>query len=255
MIDTRPPNVQPVLSIIIPAFNEAKRIGATLEKIEAYRSKLPYLSEVILVNDHSNDQTLSIMENFAKNRPGYLILSNPVNFGKGFSVQQGMLTSRGKFRLFSDADLSTPIEEVGNLLPHLDPPDKSAPQWDIVIGSRRMPGSKIVVHQPVYREAAGRFFSLLVRIFTVRGFLDTQCGFKLFTAKAASEVFRCVTIPGFGFDVELLYIARQKGFRVLEAPVVWEDSPDSTVRLHRDATKMFADLILIRWRGFWGAYS
>jgi dolichyl-phosphate beta-glucosyltransferase len=195
-----------------------------------------------------------LLESFSRSKAGTYVINNEVNFGKGFSVQQGMLTARGRFRLFSDADLSTPIEEVNNLLPLVDSASGSA-QTDIVIGSRRVKGSKIEVRQPIHREAAGRFFSLLVRMMVVRGYLDTQCGFKLFSAEAASDIFRRITIPGFGFDVELLYIAKKRGFRVEEAPVSWQDSPDSTVRLHRDAARMFMDLLRVRWRGLWGAYA
>lgn len=260
MIDTRlDPSHQPFLSIVIPAFNEAKRLGPTLEKVEAFRKNQSYSTEVILVNDHSSDATLSVMESFVKTCPGYYIINNRVNFGKGFSVQQGMLTARGQYRLFSDADLSTPIEEVNKLLPFVNPAmDPAFPvnkKLDIVIGSRRVKGAQIEVRQPIHREAAGRMFSYLVRLLVVRGFLDTQCGFKLFNARAATDVFRCVTIPGFGFDVELLFIAKRKGYTVMEAPVVWVDSPESTVRLGRDATQMFMDLLLIRWRNFWGAYA
>ncbi len=226
------------LSVIIPAYNEEKRIGPTLWKIAAFLSRQSYKSEIIVVDDASFDRTRAVVEDFPTDKVPVRLLTNNKNIGKGAAVRRGMQQAKGAHRLFSDADLSTPIEEVEGFL-------KLSPPYEVVIGSRRVKGSNVAKRQPALREASGRIFSLLVRLFTVRGFIDTQCGFKMFTAKAADEVFKRQTINRFGFDVELIYIAKKLGFKIKEAPVTWVDSPDTRVRLLRDAPKMFLDLLTI----------
>lgn len=167
-----------------------------------------------------------------------------------------MLEARGRFRLFTDADLSTPIEEVDGLLSYLDGTRPEAGRFDIAIASRRVKGARLSQRQPAHRELSGRVFSLLVRALVMPGFLDTQCGFKLFTAAAAEQVFSRQTIPGFGFDVEALYIARRVlGLQIKEAPVRWTDSPATTVRLFHDSLKMFNDLLVIRNNNARGLYA
>src|ERR1044071_9883108 len=247
-------NDNPHLSIIIPAYNEGQRIGPSLESVEAFIKNQSYKTDVFVMNDHSLDSTRDVVEAFIKGKPHYRLVNNLTNMGKGAAVQKGMMMSKGDFRLFTDADMSTPIEEVTKLLALADPADPSKEKYVVVIGSRRLPGSQVELRQPFFREAAGRFFSLLVRMLALRGFLDTQCGFKLFRGDSADNIFFRQTIHRFGFDVEVLYIAEKLGYKILEAPVVWKDSPNSTVRLHRDSVDMFLDLFKIRKNDFWGAY-
>ncbi|MCG3205443.1 MAG: Undecaprenyl-phosphate mannosyltransferase [Elusimicrobia bacterium] len=235
-----------LISIIIPALNEEKRILPTLEKIAQYLNQQSYSSEVIVVDDGSSDHTPKIVQTFAQKHPRFRLIMQPENLGKGAAVKKGMLVARGDHRLFSDADLSTPIEELEKFLSY---------RADVVIGSRRVKGCRIEKRQPFFREAAGRIFSVLVRCLTLRGFIDTQCGFKLFTAQAAQEIFSRQTISRFGFDVEVLFIAQLKGFRIIEAPVTWIDSPFTRVRFFRDSTRMFLDLVRIRLNHFRRRYQ
>jgi dolichyl-phosphate beta-glucosyltransferase len=237
------------LSVVIPAFNEETRIGPTLENVFSYLSAQSYSFEVIVIDDCSTDATVSLVQKYFSNKSQGKIICNEKNLGKGASVKRGMLAAQGKFRLFSDADLSTPIEEVGRLVTFIPP-------FDAVIGSRRVKGARINKRQPLLREAAGRIFSLLVRLIALRGFIDTQCGFKLFTAESAKKIFSLQKIEDFGFDVEILYIAtRLLGYKVKEAPVVWVDSPNSRVRVIKDSLKMFGDILKIRFIHVSGQYK
>jgi dolichyl-phosphate beta-glucosyltransferase len=249
---------RPYLSVIIPAFNEQVRIAESLEKIDQFLSRQNFSSEVIVVDDCSNDFTYDVVRQFISSRPTYRVIRNEENFGKGHSLKRGMAVARGQIRLFSDADLSTPIEEVTNFLEAIKQPNEqnNLDRFDVVIGSRRVQGAKVEVRQPIFREAAGRIFSLLVRASTVRGFIDTQCGFKMFTADAAEKIFPRLTVPGFGFDVELLFIAKRVlGLKVKEAPVVWMDSPLTRVRMVQDSTIMFTDLLRVHWNYFKKRYQ
>ena len=248
-LDTYSDMAKPIrLSIIVPAYNEATRIGPTLQKIFAYLARQSYAAEVLVVDDASTDKTADAVEKILSGKAHCRLLRNEKNIGKGGSVRRGMLEAQGELRLFSDADLSTPIEEVEKFF-------KQVPPFDVVIASRRVKGCNVAKRQPVMREASGRVFSLLVRLLTLRGFIDTQCGFKLFTAKAAEDIFRRQTINRFGFDVEILYIAKKMGYRIKESPVTWFDSPDTRVRFLRDATRMFLDLLIIRWNDVRGLYT
>ena len=243
------------LSVIIPAFNEERRILPTLEKVDAYLKGQTYTSEVIIVDDCSTDKTFSVVKEFIAARPTWRLFKNAQNLGKGASVKHGMLAAKGEFRLFSDADLSTPIEEVEKFFPYFDAGPDGRAAYDVVIGSRRVKGAQVAVRQPFMREAAGRVFSRLVRLLTLRGFVDTQCGFKMFTAQAAENIFFKETINRFGFDVEILYIAiKIFGYRVKEAPVVWMDSIFTRVRLLQDSSRMFVDLLRIPWNDLRGLY-
>ncbi len=237
----------PRLSIIIPAHNEAQRILPTLQKIDAFIQTRRYDIDVIIVDDGSTDKTVHVVNRFMQGKPSFKLIQLETNVGKGAAIKRGMLLATGAFRLFSDADLSTPIEEVEKFWPLMEGSDKA----DVVIGSRRVPGAHILQRQPIYREVSGRIFSLLVRLCALRGFIDTQCGFKLFTAEAAQKIFSKQTIPGFGFDVEVLMLAKKKfGFKIKEAPVVWVDSRPTKVKLFKDSLRMFWDLFKIRlnWR-------
>jgi dolichyl-phosphate beta-glucosyltransferase len=236
------------LSVIIPAYNEEQRIGNTLRAIHAYLQQQPYSAEIIVVDDGSHDGTASLVRTF-DTTPPICLLQNDRNRGKGFSVRQGFLHARGEYLLFSDADLSTPIEEVETLLAAL------YESCDIAIGSRALPGSRVEVHQPWYRENMGRLFNLFVQALAVPGIHDTQCGFKCFGREAARAICQRMTTERFGFDVEMLYLARRLGYRVREVPVVWRNSPQSRVRVWRDSICMITELLRIRWNSVRGRYN
>lgn len=229
------------LSIIIPAFNEELRLKNTLQKIYNYLKNKEFGYEIIVVDDGSVDSTsktasLSLLGQTNKLK----ILKNNVNKGKGYSVKRGIMEAQGEYILFSDADLSTPIEELDKLLASIQP------DADIAIGSRGAKGAQIKVHQPFYREYMGKFFNQLVKIFAVKGIKDTQCGFKLFKSKAAKSIAQKLKIDGFAFDVEMLYLAQKNGLRIKEIPVVWINSPTSKVNPLSDSLKMLFELMNIR---------
>ena len=233
------------LSVVIPAYNEAGRIGGTLESIEAYLSRQPYDSEVIVVDDGSTDETASIVgERF----PEVRLISYRPNRGKGHAVLTGMTHAHGDYRVFYDADASTPIEEVEKLWPRFDA------GADIVIGSRALTDSNVQVHQAWYRENMGRVFNVLIRMLGLTHFPDTQCGFKGFTAGACAVVFPRQTIERFSFDAELLYIAAKHGLRIEQAGVRWINCPYTRLNPIADSTRMFLDVLTIRWKDLWGKY-
>lgn len=237
------------LSVVIPAYNEELRLGKTLRVIHTYLQRQPYPAEIIVVDDGSQDGTASTVRAFDAALPSIHLLQNGRNRGKGFSVRQGFLQAQGEYLLFSDADLSTPIEEVEKLFVALREP------CDIAIGSRALPGSRVEIHQPRYREYMGRLFNLFVQMLAVPHIQDTQCGFKCFRREAALAICNRMTAERFGFDVEMLYLARQLGYRVREVPVVWRHSPQTRVRLGRDSASMLGDLLRIRWNDFCGRYD
>lgn len=204
-------------------------------------------AEVVVVDDGSSDGTARVAESFSGR--GVRTLRTPGNRGKGHAVRSGMLEAGRSFVLFSDADLSTPIEELEKLAAPV-----LAGRAQIAFGSRAVAGSVIEVSQPLYRVAMGKTFNLMVRAIALRGIHDTQCGFKLFTRHAARELFRRQRLDGFGFDVEILAIARRLGFPVAEVPVRWIDSADTRVRAVRDSVSMFLDLFRVRWNGWLGRY-
>ncbi len=239
----------PTLSVIVPAYNEAERLGPTLEAIYAHLEGRGESFEVIVVDDGSLDATADVVSQAADALgPEIHLLTRGRNRGKGYSVREGMLAARGAFRLFADADNSTPIEEVDRLL---------AKQADtgagVVIASRAMRESRLEIRQPWAREMMGRAFNLVVRLSGLSGFPDTQCGFKLFTAEAALAVFPRLTIDRWGFDVETLWVAQSLGFRVEQAPVRWIDSPRSRVTTIGGASA-FLDIVRVRWNGLRGVY-
>ncbi len=247
---------EPFLSIIIPAYNESHRLLPTLEQVHQFVQKQPYSIEVLIVDDGSTDGTYDLALGFISGKDSFKLLRNPVNMGKGASIQRGMMAAGGHLRLFSDADLSTPLEETHKFISLLEGTAEKPPEFQVAIGSRRKKGAKIGVRQPFFREAAGRIFSILVRIFLLGGFLDTQCGFKMFLGAAAEKIFPLLTINRFGFDIEILFVARRVfGYRIKEEPVTWYDSPASKVNLATDAFQMFLDIFRIRWRWLKGKYS
>lgn len=231
------------LSIIIPAYNEENRIGPTLSGIYNFLKNKNYDYEVILVDDGSIDKTVVTAQGseFAKANK-LKIIRNGINKGKGFSIKNGILNSNGQFILFTDADLSTPMEEADKLFNYIEK------GYDIVIGSRSISGSDVKVHQPFYREKMGRIFNFLVSILLMSGFNDTQCGFKLFKGSIARELGRELTINGFCFDVEMLYLAKRKGRKIAEVGIVWENSPQSKVLVINSSLSMFLDLFKIKKR-------
>ena len=236
---------EPFLSIVVPAYNEARRIRSTLATLSHIKEVRPYAVEVIVVDDGSTDGTVATVAEF----PGIRLVRNDRNHGKGYSVRHGVLEATGEFVLFTDADLSTPIEEADNLLSALQREGA-----DVAIGSRALQRELIGVHQPWLREMGGRFFNLLVRSFTGLKLHDTQCGFKLFKRSSTRGAFEKLRIEGFGFDPELLFLIEKGGGRIAEVPVRWNDNPATKVRFLRDSAEMVLDLIAIRWRSLTGTY-
>lgn len=238
-MDATPDN--PYLSVIVPAYNEEVRLAESLPRIFEYLAAQPYTSEIIVVDDGSSDRTSELATRLGAGH-NCRVLRNEPNRGKGYSIRRGMLEARGQYRVFSDADLSTPIEEIEKFWPFVND------GYAVVIGSRAVAGSDLVVRQRFYRELMGRTFNLFVQLLLVGGIRDTQCGFKLFSAEAAKAVFPRQTLTGFSFDVELLVLARKLGFQIKEAPVRWINSPASKVSAWRDSTRMFYDLLCLKFR-------
>lgn len=244
---------RPVLSIVIPAYNEAQRIVPSLERIREYLATRGEPVEVLVVDDGSRDGTSTVVEGeisiFADSGIELRVLGDGRNHGKGAAVRVGMLAAKGDIVLFSDADLSAPIDELPKLL---DPIRDGS--FDIAIGSRALDRSLIGVHQPAVREVAGRIFNLLMRVLTGMPFRDTQCGFKAFRADASREVFSRVLIERFGFDVETLFVARKLGYSILEVPVVWNNVEGTTVGL-MSGLNGYADVLRVRYNDLRGRYG
>lgn len=236
------------LSVVIPAYNEELRIAKTVEKIFLYLEKQTYPYELIIVDDGSVDSTVQVVNDILKRINHGRLLQNGVNRGKGYSVRQGVLHSCGEYVLFSDADLSTPIEEIEKLFQYLNQ------GYDIAIGSRGLKESDIQIHQPWYREGMGKFFNRIVRTLMLTEFSDTQCGFKVFQGEVARKLFARQTINHFSFDVEVLFIAACLGYKVKEVPIQWFDEPHTRVNVLNDSAKMFKDLLKIRYNAWMGKY-
>jgi glycosyltransferase involved in cell wall biosynthesis len=237
------------LSIVIPAFNEEQRLPNAVERIGSYLSARPLRAEIIAVDDGSSDATPNLIERYRERYPGLRLISNGANRGKGFSVRHGVLEARGEIVLFTDADLSTPIEEADKLLAALNEQG-----CDVAIGSRGMDSSLIEVHQSVFREQAGNLFNLLVRGITGLEFSDTQCGFKAFRREPARIIFEQQRIERFGFDPEILFLAKRHGLRVAEIPVRWSHDSATKVNVVGDGIRMFLELGVIRWNSLRGRY-
>jgi dolichyl-phosphate beta-glucosyltransferase len=240
-------NAAPELSIIIPSYNEEARLPATLERIAAYIAPFGRPAEVLVVDDGSKDRTAAVAEEFRPKIPLLRVLSNGINRGKGFSVRHGMLEALGNIVLFTDADLSAPIEEADKLLAALA-------DHDLAIGSRALDRSLIFTHESPFREFAGIVFNKIVRFILWLPFVDTQCGFKAFRRERCRILFEQQRIERFGFDPELLYLARHHGLRSVEIPVRWGHSPATKVNMLRDSAQMFLDVFTIRWNAMLRRY-
>jgi dolichyl-phosphate beta-glucosyltransferase len=235
-----------LLSVVIPAWNEEARLPATLRRITGYLAPRGQAFEVLVVDDGSTDGTARVVESMGS--PAVGLLRSERNHGKGHAVREGMLAARGARRLMTDADLSTPIED----LPRLE--QALADGAAVAIGSRALPGSHVLVRQGAFREGMGRLFNLAVRVLLLPDLKDTQCGFKLFTAQAARDAFAVTRLEGFCFDVEALVAARARGHRIAEVPVRWSNDAATRVGLLKGA-RAFVDLLGIRARRRLGAYS
>ena len=235
------------LSIVIPAFNEERRLPPTFEKIAAWLRTKQIIVEVIVVDDGSTDGTARVAQEAARILPSIRVLRNGQNYGKGYSVRHGMREARGRVALFTDADLSAPIEEADKLLAALD-------SSDVAFGSRALNRRLISVHESRFRELAGILFNKMVKAVLWIPFVDTQCGFKAFRMDRARIVFEQQRIERFGFDPELLYLARRHGLRAVEIPVRWAHDPHTKVNMLRDSVLMFAELLAIRWNALCGRY-
>ncbi|HUN22075.1 MAG TPA: glycosyltransferase family 2 protein [Anaerolineales bacterium] len=233
---------KPLLSIIIPAHNEANRLPPSLAKVDAFLQSQNFTYEVLIVENGSHDDTLALAQAWAESHP-YLRVLQSHERGKGLAVRTGMLAAEGQYRFMCDADLSMPIEQVLRFLP------PAVNDFDIAIGSREAPSSNRY-NEPPFTHFRGRVFSTLVKWVAVPGFEDTQCGFKCFTAQAANDLFSVQTFGGMSFDVELLYIARKRGYRVREIAIDWYFDTDTRVRMIDDTLRMFRDVFTIRknWR-------
>ena len=227
------------ISVVIPAYNEAERLGSTLERTVDYLSRRGLSYEVVVVDDGSRDRTVQVAEAFADR--GVRVIRHEQNRGKGAAIKTGVLASRGAEVLLSDADASTPIEELERL-------QRKLPEAPVVLGSRAVAGADIRQHQPFYRELMGKTFNRIIRLVGAHGLYDTQCGFKLLQGEVAREIGAELTVDGFAYDVELVWLARRHGYRVVEVGVIWVDSPDSRVDPVRSSLAMLRDVVRMRIR-------
>lgn len=234
------------LSVIVPVFNEYER-AKNLKNIANYLKKQKYTSELIVVDDGSNLDAKKIVQKLSKELR-FKIISYKENQGKGYAIKQGMIAARGKYRLFIDVDLSTPIEEIKNFLPIIK-------GEDVVIASRRISRSNIIEHQSFFRESMGRVFTLLSQMFLLIKVSDFTCGFKCFSQAAAIEIFSKTKIKRWGFDPETLYIAKKLGYEIHEVPVSWKNDPYSRVKFPQDVIRSFVELIQVRVYDVLGKYS
>jgi glycosyltransferase involved in cell wall biosynthesis len=232
---------------VIPAHNEENRLPGTLEQLFEYLEKQAFPYEVIVVENGSSDSTYEIARAFAAGHTAFRVIQNDRR-GKGLAVRRGMREARGEFLFFCDADLSMPVEEIGKFLPpQLD-------GMDIAIASREAPGS-VRYDEPYYRHLTGRVFNTLIRLLVLPGLQDTQCGFKCIRAEVAGDIYPYQTLTGWAFDVELLYIARHRGYRIVEIPIHWYFNDDSKISVLRDSLRMFLDLLKIRRNARRGLYD
>ena len=238
--------MNPFFSIVIPAHNEQNRLPGTLEQIFHFLEKQSFSSEVIVVENGSTDRTHEVAEEFASRHPSLLVIQSEK--GKGAAVQRGMLTARGEYRFMCDADLSMPVEEIVKFIP------PALQNFDIAIASREAKGS-VRYNEPSYRHWGGRGINFLIQTLILPGLNDTQCGFKCFRAEVAEDIFKRQTLHGWSFDIELLYIARRHGYRIVEIPIHWYHFSDSKVSALRDAVRMISDIFRIHANARRGLYG
>jgi len=239
--------VKPFLSIIIPAYNESIRLPQTLMQVNDFILSQPYISEVLVVENGSQDQTFQIAQDFASKIPNFRVLKEDGR-GKGLAVRRGMLEALGEYRFMCDADLSMPISEINCFLP------PKLLDYDIAIGSREASGSTRY-NEPIYRHLGGRAINTMIRLIALPGLQDTQCGFKCFRAGVVEDLFNYQKIMGWSFDIELLYIARKRGYKIEEVPIHWYFNPESKLNAVKDAIKMGIDLLEIRRNSRRGLYD
>jgi glycosyltransferase involved in cell wall biosynthesis len=240
---------RPRISIVIPAFNEGARIGNALRQVLRCVHGRDWHAEILVVNDGSTDRTASIVEEFAQVHPEVRLLNNDRNRGKGFSVRHGVLHAVGEIVMFTDADLSAPMEEAELLFAAL------RQGADIAIGSRWLERNRQTLKQPLYRQFFGRCFNAITRLVMGLPFADTQCGFKAFRRPVAQTIFQLQRIERWGFDPELLFIALKRGYKIQEVPVTWGHDERSRLSYLKDGIKMLEDIAYIRWEAFAGAYD
>lgn len=236
----------PFLSIVIPAHNEENRLPGTLEQVFAFLEKQSYESEVLVIENGSSDRTYEIAQEHARQHDNLRVIREDGR-GKGLAVHRGMLSARGEYRMMCDADLSMPIEEAGKFIPALE-------QSDIAIASREAKGAARY-NEPLYRHLGGRGINLIIRLLILPGLQDTQCGFKCFRAEIAEDLFKHQTLWGWSFDIELLFIARRRGYKIREVPIDWYYQSDSKVNALRDALRMIGDIFRIRANARRGLYD
>jgi len=241
--------LDPAYSIVIPAYNESARLGATLERVLAYAHAQSWDAEVIVVNDGSRDNTADMASTFARKDPILRLVENPGNRGKGYSVRNGMLNARGRVVLFSDADLSSPIEEAPKLFAALEG------GADIAIGSRWLRAETQTQRQPLHRQLFGRIFNLALRLTLGLQFADTQCGFKAFKQPAVQAIFPLQKIERWGFDPEILFLARKFKFKVEEVPVAWAHREGTSINPLVDGSRMVMEMLHVRWNNLTGKYD
>ncbi len=233
--------IRPLLSLVIPAYNEANRLPATLQRICEHRRSWNFRNEIIIVVEPSEDGTLGLAEAAAKSNPDLIVLTHHERRGKGFAVRSGMLRARGECIFFTDADLSTPLEDLDSGLMRF----RKDRTIDVLVGNRQHPDTRILQRQNSSREWMGKIFNRIAQVMTGLRIRDTQCGFKGFRQRAAKEIFSRQRLDGFSFDVEVLSLAKAMGFKMVEMPVHWTNSPASSVRVLHDSARMLGDLFRI----------
>lgn len=237
----------PYLSIVIPAYNEEARLPGTLLQVYEFIAAQPYECEVIIIENGSQDRTLQIAQDFATQHPAFRVIHEEER-GKGLAIQRGMLDAHGEFRFMCDADLSMPINQITRFIP------PQVENFDLAIGSREIAGS-IRYNEPVYRHIGGRLINTMIRTLVLPGLHDTQCGFKCFRADAAEQLFRHQTLPGWSFDIEILYLARKHNYQVIEIPIDWYFDPQTKLSAVKDAIQMFKDILRIHKNDRRGVYQ
>lgn len=239
----------PTYSIVLPAYNESERIGASLDKILAYAEARGRPTEVIVVNDGSTDATAQVVRDYAAKHPALRLVENGGNRGKGYSVRNGMLHATGDIVLFSDADLSSPVTEADKLFAAIEG------GVDVAIGSRWLQTDLQKKRQPLHRQILGRLFNLALRMVLGLNFKDTQCGFKAFTRESSQALFQLQQVERWGFDPELLYLARKLGFTIKEVPVEWSHRSGTRINPLRDGIRMLGEILCVRWNAWSGKYT